>query len=72
MIPGQLTLRIAGMSCQHCVGAVRGALERVPGVFGVEVSLEPKQAVVTYDISTVPDHALLAAVEGAGFEATLA
>jgi len=27
-----LKLRIEGMTCQHCVRAVRGRLERTPGV----------------------------------------
>ena len=31
------TLIITGMSCGHCVSNVRTALERVPGVAGVEV-----------------------------------
>ena len=28
----RLTLTIEGMSCEHCVRAVRGRLERTPGV----------------------------------------
>jgi copper chaperone len=28
----RLTLSIEGMSCEHCVRAVRGRLERTPGV----------------------------------------
>lgn len=32
-------LRIQGMSCQHCVKAVDGALRAMPGVEDVEVSV---------------------------------
>lgn len=32
-------IKVTGMSCQHCVGAVTRALEAVPGVTGVQVDL---------------------------------
>lgn len=32
-------IKITGMSCQHCVGAVTRALESVPGVTSVQVDL---------------------------------
>lgn len=62
-------LNVSGMSCQHCVGAVRNALEHVPGVESVDVSLEQGSAVVagTADVAT-----MVAAVEDAGFDAELA
>lgn len=41
------TLKVNGMTCMHCVGAVKKALEQVPGVETAEVSLEKAQAVVT-------------------------
>ena len=33
-------IKVTGMSCQHCVGAVTRALEAVPGVTAVQVDLE--------------------------------
>lgn len=33
-------LTIEGMSCGHCVGAVRAALAKVPGVTKADVSLD--------------------------------
>ena len=30
--PERITLAIEGMTCEHCVRAVRGRLERTPGV----------------------------------------
>lgn len=34
------TIHIVGMTCQHCVEAVEGALGRVDGVTDVEVDLD--------------------------------
>ncbi len=59
------TLKIEGMSCGHCVSHVDAALRGVPGVTGVEVSLEGKCAEVQ---GTASDDALKAAVTGAGYE----
>jgi copper chaperone CopZ len=59
-------LNITGMNCQHCVSAVRKALEGVPGVERVDVSLEQAQAMVSGDADTA---AMVAAVEDAGFDA---
>lgn len=39
-------IRITGMTCQHCVQAVARALQAVPGVQTVQVSLAPAQATV--------------------------
>jgi copper chaperone len=33
-------IKVTGMSCQHCVGAVKRALEAVPAVSAVQVDLE--------------------------------
>ncbi len=38
------TLKIGGMSCQHCVASVKKALEGVRGVSRVEVDLEKAEA----------------------------
>ena len=40
---------IEGMMCEHCVKAVKGALEKIPGVVSADVSLEHKNAVVSAD-----------------------
>ncbi|HEX8945989.1 MAG TPA: heavy metal-associated domain-containing protein [Gemmatimonadaceae bacterium] len=43
----RLNLTIEGMSCAHCVRAVRGRLERTPGVKVDDVQIG--SAVVEYD-----------------------
>ena len=60
----KLKLTVEGMSCQHCVGAVSKALEAVPGVEVVTVSLEDKSALVTGKFSKDD---LVLAVEKVGF-----
>ena len=58
-------LTIDGMSCGHCVAAVRAALERLPGVEVQEVVIG--HARISYDPATVDRAAIEAAVEGAGY-----
>jgi copper chaperone CopZ len=50
----------------HCVGAVKKALEQVPGVETAEVSLEKAQAVVTGDADM---QAMVAAIKVEGYSA---
>ncbi len=60
------TLKVNGMTCMHCVGAVKKALEQVPGVETAEVSLEKAQAVVTGDADV---QAMVAAIKEEGYSA---
>lgn len=64
-----LKLAVSGMACEGCVSSVRNLLERVPGVTGAKVVLEPGSAVVSGS-AAVAD--LVKAVEAAGYEAKLA
>jgi copper chaperone len=61
------TYRVAGMTCEHCVIAVRGELDRVIGVTGVDVDL-PAGLVVVSAEGALDDAAVREAVEEAGFE----
>lgn len=63
-------LKVEGMTCEHCVGAVTKALSGVAGVDKVvEVSLDRGEAVV----EGRPDPAaLVAAVEAEGYQAKAA
>ncbi len=62
-------LEVKGMTCMHCVAAVKKALEAVPGVARVEVSLEAGEALVE---GTADPEALMAAVKNEGYEARVA
>lgn len=63
----ELRFTVPGMSCGHCVTAVRGDLERVPGVVDVEVDLATKRVVLRGD--GVDRETVRAAVDDAGYEA---
>lgn len=59
-------MQIEGMMCAHCTAHVQKALEGVPGVEAVDVSLKDKTARITLN-RTVDDAALTGAVEAAGY-----
>jgi copper chaperone len=60
-------LKIDGMTCGHCVAAVKKALEDVPGVTGAQVELATGRARVEGEPAL---DALLAAVQDEGYQAT--
>jgi len=62
------TLKVTGMTCNHCVMSVTKALKKVPGVETAEVSLEKAQAVVK---GSADAQALIEAVKDEGYEAAL-
>ncbi len=62
-----LTVKIQGMSCDHCVRTVTRALQAVPGVERVrEVSVARGEAVLEGSPSA---EAIVAALEEAGYTA---
>jgi Cu+-exporting ATPase len=60
------TLKVTGMTCMHCVGAVKKALEAVDGVEAADVNLDQAKAAVTGNADM---NALVAAVREAGYQA---
>ena len=63
-------LKVEGMHCMKCVAKTKAALEAVPGVRNVEVSLEDGKATLEAGM-LANDAKLIAAVDGAGFKATV-
>ncbi|PVZ87301.1 Cu+ exporting ATPase [Serratia sp. S1B] len=59
-------LQLSGLSCMHCVGSARKALEALPGVIAADVTLD---AAKIYGDATAEQ--LIAAIEQAGYHATL-
>jgi len=66
-----VTLDVPGMVCQMCPITVRIALQKVPGVEKAEVSLERKEAVVTFEDTKTGVDALLEATRNAGYPSSL-
>jgi len=67
MAKGHVALSITGMTCGHCVAAVKKALAAVPGVEAVEVTLSPPRAMVACDSSRTTLEMLLKATEEEGY-----
>ena len=60
-------LPVEGMTCQGCVASLTRALQTLPGVSRVEVSLERAEARVEADPAQAPEATLRTAVLDAGF-----
>lgn len=61
-------LNVEGMTCEHCMKAVKGALERVPGVQRADVDLEAQRASIQ---GAADVQVMLRAVEEEGYRASL-
>lgn len=59
------SLTIKGMSCGHCVAAVRSALEDLPDVRTDDVSMGHAQ--ITYDPQTLSHASIEKALESEGY-----
>ena len=62
------TIKIEGMSCDHCVQAVTGAVSALPGISSVRVDLEGGSAAVEYDPARSDIQKIKAAIEDQGFD----
>jgi copper chaperone len=62
------TLKIQGMTCNHCVMRVSKALKAVQGVQDAHVDMQKAEAVVTYDESKIGIDRLSTAVVEAGYK----
>jgi len=60
------TVKISGMSCEHCVKRVARALESLPGVKNVRVSLEKGEATFEQPEGLSLDE-IVRAIEEAGY-----
>lgn len=62
----KLTMKVSGMSCGHCVGAVTGALKKIDGVDVENVSVG--SATVSFDPGATSPALINKAIEDVGFE----
>ncbi len=61
----EITLKIEGMSCQHCVMHVKKAVDSINGVSSSDVAIG--SAKVIYDDSKADKDAIVLAVRKAGY-----
>lgn len=66
-----VVLSVPTMSCAACPITVRKALEKVPGVQTVRATLEPPEAVVTFDDAKATIDQLTEATRRAGFPSSV-
>ena len=64
----KITLKIQGMTCNHCVMRVQKALKGTAGVQDAQVDLQKAEAVVSYDDAKVTVDNLASAVVEAGYK----
>ena len=62
------TLMVKGMTCMGCVRSVKNLLEQVPGVAGVEITLDNGQVVISYDSTQATLGQLKNAINDGGYE----
>lgn len=63
------TLKVTGMTCEHCVRAVTNALREKSGVRNAEVDLKAGKAVVEFDETQTGARELANAVMDEGYTA---
>jgi copper chaperone len=64
-----ITIDVNGMTCGGCVRSVKQVLQAIPGVTQVEVSLERRQATISFDPQLTGIERFKDAILQAGYEA---
>lgn len=65
-------IKIDGMTCGGCVASVHNATADIDGLDDISIELADNQATVTFDDSITSVEAIAAAIDDAGFDATVA
>lgn len=63
------TLRIEGMTCASCAGAVERAVNKLDGISGASVNLATEKLTVSYEPSAIRISDIKSAVDKAGYKA---
>jgi len=62
------TLKVQGMSCEHCVKAVNNALGGIKGVADIAVSLKEGTVSFSHDPALAPVQTIRSAITEEGYE----
>jgi copper chaperone CopZ len=62
-----LKFKVQGMHCDGCARIIQSLLEKKQGVRAATVSFKESEARVLYDLKTVAEDQLVAAIEKAGY-----
>jgi len=66
----ETTLKVEGMVCESCEGAITAKLTTIKGVHSAVLSHTEKTAVVSYDPGLTSTKELIAAIEQLGYKAS--
>lgn len=69
--PIRVIFAVEGMHCGSCAENISEALQKIEGVQTVDVRFQPPQAIIDYDAKKTTIPALIAAIQKAGYKATL-
>lgn len=61
-------LKVDGMSCMHCVNAIKSSISALEGVSNVDVNLEGKTVTVQYDEIKTPLERIKEEIEEQGYD----
>ena len=61
-------LTVNGMSCEHCVKAIKNAVEKLHGVVSVNVALSNKTVTIFHDKSLASIDKIKTEIEEQGFK----
>ncbi|KIL73284.1 copper chaperone CopZ [Bacillus badius] len=64
----QVTLRVQGMSCGHCIQAIESNVGKLDGVEAVKVHLEASTVDVSFNPELVTLHAITEEIEEQGYD----
>lgn len=64
----KVSLNVEGMSCGHCVNAIKNALGELDGIVEVDVNLEEKKVNVEYDNSKITIDKIKEVIDEEGYE----
>jgi len=64
----KITLKVEGMSCQHCVNSIKKAISVLSGVSDISVNLTGKTVMVEYDPAVITLDIIKNEIEEQGFE----
>ena len=60
-------LNVDGITCEHCVKTIKGAIVNLVGIFSVEVNIEKKQVIIEFDEKQAKSEDLIDKITEAGF-----
>ena len=64
----QASLKVDGMTCNHCVETITSSLEKFSGVLEVIINLEEKEVTLNYDEARIGLKEICSEISTLGFE----